>query len=60
MWDWSAGSLILAEAGGSLSALEHDDYWEAPPWSRSVVAARTEPLLVEWRTWIRNELAAPT
>lgn len=58
MWDWSAGSLILAEAGGSLCALEHDDYWEAPPWSRSVIAARTAPLLAEWRDWIRSELAA--
>jgi len=58
MWDWSGGSLILAEAGGALSALDHDDYWQAPPWSRSVIAARTVPLLEEWRAWIRNELAA--
>jgi myo-inositol-1(or 4)-monophosphatase len=60
MWDWSAGSLILAEAGGALSALEHDDYWQASPWSRSVIAARTEPLLAEWRAWIRGELGAAT
>ena len=60
MWDWSAGSLILAEAGGALCALEEDDYWQAPPWSRTAIAARTEPLLDEWRAWIRNELAATT
>lgn len=60
MWDWSAGSLILAEAGGALCALEEDDYWQAPPWSRTAIAARTEALLDEWRAWIRNELAATT
>ncbi|HYC34844.1 MAG TPA: inositol monophosphatase [Usitatibacter sp.] len=57
MWDYAAGSLILAESGGYLSALEDDDYWKGSPWSRSVIAARTEPLLIEWRRWIREHLA---
>lgn len=57
MWDYAAGALILEEAGGFASALAHDDFWAAPPWSRSVIAARSRPLLVEWREWIRRELA---
>jgi myo-inositol-1(or 4)-monophosphatase len=57
MWDYAAGALVLEEAGGWTSALEHDDFWSAPPWSRSVIAARSQPLLREWRAWIRSELA---
>lgn len=59
MWDYAAGALILEEARGHASTLEHDDFWAAPPWSRSVVAARTRLLLQEWRSWVRTELAAP-
>jgi myo-inositol-1(or 4)-monophosphatase len=55
MGDYAAGALVLEEARGHLSALEHDDYWEAPVWTRSVIAARTRPLLEEWRGWIRRE-----
>jgi len=58
IWDWSAGSLILAEAGGALRALEHEDFWAAPPWSRSVIAARTTPLLQEWSEWVARNLHA--
>ena len=56
MWDWSAGSLIFAEAGGSLRALEHEDFWAAPVWSRSVIAARSPSLLQEWQAWIFGQL----
>jgi myo-inositol-1(or 4)-monophosphatase len=56
MWDWSAGSLILAEAGGSLRSLDHEDFWAAPVWSRSVIAARSAPLLQEWQQWIFRHL----
>lgn len=59
MWDYAAGALILEEAGGSASTLEHDDFWAAPAWSRSAVAARGAALLVEWRDWIRKESADP-
>jgi myo-inositol-1(or 4)-monophosphatase len=58
MWDYAAGALILEEARGHTSTLDHDDFWAAPVWSRSVIAARTWPLLQEWRAWVRNELAA--
>ena len=53
MWDYSAGCLILAEAGGALSTFESDDFWSTPPWMRSIIAARTPQLLAEWRAWVR-------
>lgn len=53
MWDYAAGALILEEARGVLSTLEHAHFWSAPPWSRSAVAARTPQLHEEWRAWIR-------
>jgi myo-inositol-1(or 4)-monophosphatase len=56
MWDYAAGALILEEAKGCLSTLDYEDFWEAPPWSRSVIAARTPQLLAEWKAWIRAEL----
>ncbi len=40
------------------ASLQEDDFWSAPLWKRSVIAARTRPLLDEWRRWIRDELAA--
>jgi myo-inositol-1(or 4)-monophosphatase len=56
MWDYAAGSLILAEAGGALSTIDADDFWSAPAWSRSVIAARTPQLLEEWRAWVRSHV----
>ncbi|HSN21369.1 MAG TPA: inositol monophosphatase family protein [Usitatibacter sp.] len=58
MWDYAAGALVLEEARGFFCTVEQDDFWSAPPWSRSVIAARTAPLLDEWRTWIRRQLAS--
>jgi myo-inositol-1(or 4)-monophosphatase len=58
MWDYAAGALILEEAGGCTSTLDHDDFWSAPVWTRSVIAARSGPLLLEWRGWVRAELDA--
>lgn len=60
MWDYAAGALILEEAGGFISSLAEDDFWEGPLWSRPAIAARTRPLLEEWRAWVRRELAAAT
>ena len=54
MWDYAAGALILEEAGGFACTIDHDDFWAAPAWSRSVVAARSPQLLTAWRDWIRN------
>jgi len=58
MWDYAAGALILEEAGGLACTIDNDDFWAAPPWSRSVVAARDHALLAQWRDWIRAELGA--
>lgn len=59
MWDYAAGALILEEAGGFTSTLEHDDFWAAEAWSRSVVAARGARLLGEWRAWLRARWSPP-
>jgi len=56
IWDYAAGCLILEQAGGALTTLEADDFWAAPPWMRSVIAARTPQLLDEWRGWVRAHL----
>lgn len=56
MWDYAAGALICEEAGGRVAGLEGDDYWNGPPWNRTALAARTGPLFVEWRDWIRARL----
>jgi myo-inositol-1(or 4)-monophosphatase len=58
MWDYAAGALILEEAGGALAALEQDDFWAAPVWKRSAIAARSHPLMDEWKTWVRREMEA--
>ena len=59
MWDYAAGSLILCEARGALCTIEADDFWAAPAWNRSVIAARSEKLLAEWREWVRSHTAPP-
>ena len=56
LWDYAAGSLILEEAGGRCSTLEHDDFWAAPPWKRSVIAGLSPALFYEWRAWLREHL----
>lgn len=53
LWDYAAGVLILLEAGGRVVAIETDDYWALDPWQRSVVAARDDALLAEWKRWVR-------
>jgi myo-inositol-1(or 4)-monophosphatase len=59
IWDYAAGALILEEAGGSLGTIDRDDFWAAPAWTRSAVAARTKPLLEDWKSWVREHVAAP-
>ncbi len=54
LWDYAAGALILTEAGGAISTLDEDDFWQGDLWQRSVVAALTPPLLAAWRDWIRQ------
>jgi myo-inositol-1(or 4)-monophosphatase len=56
IWDYAAGSLILQEAGGLMCTLTHDDFWEADPWNRSVIAALSNKMFQEWRLWVRGHL----
>lgn len=59
LWDYAAGALILAEAGGHLSSLDYDDFWAAPLWRRSAVAALDPVLFDAWRSWLRAHLHDP-
>ncbi len=56
LWDYAAGSLILAESGGRMCTLTHDDFWADDLWKRSVVAALDPGLFEEWKTWLRQRL----
>lgn len=53
LWDYAAGSLILAETCGYASCIEHDDFSVGDIWRRSVIAARNEALFKQWKKWIR-------
>jgi len=57
LWDYAAGALIMAEAGGSLCSLESDDFWAAALWRRSVVAALDPGLFEAWKAWLRARLS---
>jgi myo-inositol-1(or 4)-monophosphatase len=56
LWDYAAGSLVLAEAGGAMSTFDSDDFFLGEPWSKSVLAARTPQLLADWQGFIRGAL----
>jgi myo-inositol-1(or 4)-monophosphatase len=53
LWDYAAGSLVMAEAQGSICSLDHDDFWSAPLWRRSVIAALDPVLFESWKAWVR-------
>lgn len=53
LWDYAAGSLILREAGGSVSTLADDDFEAADVWRRPVVAALDPSVFLAWRDWLR-------
>ena len=55
LWDYSAGSLILAESGGHACCIESDDFSQGDVWQRTVIAARDEKLFDEWKSWIRAQ-----
>jgi len=55
-WDYAAGALIAEEAGARLATLAQDDFWSAPAWERSVIAARSPALFAEWRDWVRKAI----
>lgn len=57
LWDYAAGALILAEAGGSVCLLDGGDFWGADPWVRSVIAALHPSLFQSWRSWVEQAAA---
>lgn len=54
LWDYAAGALIHAEAGGSQATFEYDAFWADSPWTRSIIAANGSALFAEWRAWVRT------
>lgn len=53
LWDYAAGSLILAEAGGQALTLEGEEIMTAGLRPRSVMAALDADLFQIWTRWIR-------
>lgn len=52
IWDYAAGSLILAEAGGFASTLAGETVFQADIAPRSAVAALDQKLFREWCAWL--------
>lgn len=53
LWDYAAGSLILAEAGGHQCTLEGEPVFRADIAPRSAIAALDAGLFAEWRGWLQ-------
>lgn len=49
LWDYAAGSLLLAEAGGRSATLDGVPVFQSDPGPRSVVAARDHGLFEAWQ-----------
>lgn len=58
LWDFAAGALILAEAGGSATTLAGEPIYAGRSLSRSVIAASDSDLFEEWRKIIAERMAA--
>jgi len=52
LWDYAAGSLILAEAGGIARTLDGQDVYKPTLAPRSVIAAGNDATYAIWRDWI--------
>jgi myo-inositol-1(or 4)-monophosphatase len=59
LWDYAAGVLIMSEAGGHVASLDHDEFWAAPLWRRSVIAALDPVLFEAWKSWLRARRKDP-
>lgn len=55
LWDYAAGSLILAEAGGQALTLDGEEVIAPGLHSRSVVATLDPDLFPIWTTWVRDQ-----
>lgn len=54
LWDYAAGRLILAEAGGEAAALDGGTLMAGPAVKRAVVAAASPSLFAQWRAWLQS------
>lgn len=53
LWDYAAGRLILAEAGGVAEALDGGALMSGPAIKRGVIAATSPALFTDWSNWIK-------
>ena len=53
LWDYAAGRLILAEAGGEAVSLDGGTLSAGPAVKRGVIAAASPSLFAEWQRWLR-------
>ena len=54
LWDYAAGTLLFAEAGGYSQTLEGEAVFSAKGEPRSVVAAVDRELFTEWTQWLAD------
>ncbi|MDR0703001.1 MAG: inositol monophosphatase [Azoarcus sp.] len=54
LWDYAAGHLILAEAGGRACAPDGGTLPAGPAVKRGIIAAANPMLFAEWRAWLRS------
>ena len=57
LWDYAAGSLILAEAGGRAETLDGEEVLALGLAPRSVIAALDSGLFTAWKRWITENRA---
>jgi len=54
LWDYAAGQLILAEAGGQACSLDGSTLSAGPAVKRGIIAAANPLLFTEWRNWLQS------
>ncbi len=52
LWDYTAGSLVLHEAGGLATTLDGEDVYRTELTPRSAVAALSPALFAQWTKWL--------
>ncbi len=60
VWDYSAGWLILTEAGGQAETLEGRAFWTGSPWTCSVRASLNASLQQSLRVWMASASGGST
>lgn len=53
LWDYAAGMLILAEAGGLATSLDGGTLAAGPAVKRGVIAASSPALFSQWQDWLK-------